>query len=198
MKKSYKQLRVGLLGLGLQAYWAQFEGLEERLKDYLHEVAESIEGTARIVVNLGLVDKHARALEAGHLCRSEDIDLLLVYATTYALSATVLPVLLRAGVPVILLNLQPDSAIDYARFNSMASRSAMTGEWLAYCGSCPVPEIANVMRRLGMPLCCMTIQHAGSRWKNGCRPLKQPRLSDTADSVCWDTTTAACSISLPT
>jgi L-arabinose isomerase len=152
MKKSYKQLRVGLLGLGLQAYWAQFEGLEERLKDYLHEVAESIEGTARIVVNLGLVDKHARALEAGHLCRSEDIDLLLVYATTYALSATVLPVLLRAGVPVILLNLQPDSAIDYARFNSMASRSAMTGEWLAYCGSCPVPEIANVMRRLGMPL----------------------------------------------
>ena len=27
----------------------------------------------------------------------------------------------------------------------------MTGEWLAYCSSCPVPEIANVLRRLDIP-----------------------------------------------
>src|SRR6185295_12784942 len=26
----------------------------------------------------------------------------------------------------------------------------MTGEWLSYCGSCPVPEIANVFHRTGI------------------------------------------------
>src|SRR5260370_41873146 len=33
----------------------------------------------------------------------------------------------------------------------MVNRTAMTGEWLAYCSSCPMPEIANVLRRLDMP-----------------------------------------------
>ena len=27
----------------------------------------------------------------------------------------------------------------------------MTGEWLAYCQACPVPEIANVFNRCGIP-----------------------------------------------
>ena len=152
MKEDYRQLRIGLLGLGLEVYWSQFEGLEARLKGYLGEVAAEIDGPSRVVIDLGLVDTHARALDAGHQCRLQDIDLLLIYATTYALSSTVLPVLLRAGVPVLLLNLQPASAIDYARFNRMADRPAMTGEWLAYCGSCPIPEIANVMKRLDMPI----------------------------------------------
>ncbi len=49
--------------------------------------------------------------------------------------------------PVIVLNLQPAPAIDYAAFNRMTDRTAMTGEWLAYCASCPVPEIANVFNR---------------------------------------------------
>jgi L-arabinose isomerase len=70
---------------------------------------------------------------------------------TYALSATVLPVILRAKVPIIFLNLQPAAAINYEEFNRMANRTAMTGEWLAYCGSCPIPEIANVLGRLDIP-----------------------------------------------
>ena len=58
-----------------------------------------------------------------------------------------LPVVQRAQVPVIVLNLQPAPAIDYASFNRMGDRTAMTGEWLAYCAACPVPEIANVFNR---------------------------------------------------
>jgi L-arabinose isomerase len=27
----------------------------------------------------------------------------------------------------------------------------MTGEWLAYCSACPVPEIANLLMRAGIP-----------------------------------------------
>jgi len=152
MIDAYRTLRIGLLGLGLKEYWGQFEGLQDRLRGYLDEAAATIANPRRVVVNLGLIDSHEAALSAGHQCRKDDIDILLVYITTYALSSTVLPVLLRARVPVILLNLQPAPAIDYARFNKIGDRTSMTGEWLAYCSSCPVPEIINVMQRLRMPV----------------------------------------------
>jgi L-arabinose isomerase len=150
IKQEYRHLRVGLLGLGLDTYWDQFEGLKDKLSGYVNDVATMMEGPDRLILNLGLIDSPAAALDAGHQCRLQDIDLLMVYATTYALSSTVLPIICRAKVPVILLNLQPAAAIDYERFNSMKSRTAMTGEWLAYCGSCPIPEIANVLVRLGI------------------------------------------------
>ena len=151
MENTFRELRVGLVGLGLETYWPQFEGLEERLRGYLDVVQEKVESGDRSVANLGLIDSPQKAIEAGHACRRQDIDILLVYITTYALSSTILPVILRAKVPVVLLNLQPEAAIDYVRFNRMSSRTAMTGEWLAYCSSCPVPEIANVLRRLNLP-----------------------------------------------
>ncbi len=59
----------------------------------------------------------------------------------------VLPVVQRAKVPVIILNLSPEASIDYATFNSLNDRTKMTGEWLANCSACPVPEIANVFNR---------------------------------------------------
>ena len=149
-------LRVGLLGIGLEAYWSQFSGLEARLQGYLGEVERKIAAPTRTICNLGLVDSPEKARETSHACRRQDIDLLLVYVTTYALSSTVLPVILRAKVPVLLLNLQPAAAIDYATFNRMEDRTAMTGEWLAYCSSCPVPEIANVLRRLEIPFHMVT------------------------------------------
>lgn len=151
MNSDYKDLRVGLVGLGLDAYWTQFEGLEARLLGYLSAVERKIEEPSRRIFNLGLIDTPQKALAAGHACRRNDIDILLIYVTTYALSATVLPIVLRARVPVVLLNLQPVAAIEYESFNKMDSGTAMTAEWLAHCSSCPMPEIANVFRRLDIP-----------------------------------------------
>jgi L-arabinose isomerase len=151
VKSKYKNLKVGLIGLGLEAYWSQFEGLERRLIGYLSEVELKIDGPDRRIVNLGLVDTPEKGVDAGHACRQSDVDLLLIYVTTYALSSTVLPVILRAKVPVILLNLQPTEAIDYVEFNRLTDRTSMTSEWLAYCSSCSVPEIANVLKRLNIP-----------------------------------------------
>jgi L-arabinose isomerase len=144
-------LRIGLFGIGLAAYWDQFAGLEDRLKGYVSRVAEHISGPDRQIINFGLVDSPERAFAVGHEARRRDVDLLVLYVTTYALSSTVLPVVRRAKVPVVVLNLQPEAAIDYARFNSLPDRTAMTGEWLAYCSACPVPEIANVFARAGIP-----------------------------------------------
>jgi len=144
-------VRIGLFGIGLDTYWPQFAGLEARLKGYLGKVAAKLKWPGVQVVNLGLVDTPEKALAAGHRFRQADVDLIFLHVTTYALSSTVLPVVRRAKVPVIILNLQPGPAIDYAAFNRMNDRTKMTGEWLAYCASCPVPEIANVFNRSRIP-----------------------------------------------
>jgi L-arabinose isomerase len=142
--------RIGLFGIGLDTYWPQFDGLKERLEGYLSTVHSKLARDGVEIVNLGLVDTVPKAFEAGHAFRREDVDLIFLHVTTYALSSTVLPVVLRAKVPVIILNLSPEAAIDYASFNQMGDRTKMTGEWLANCGACPVPEIANVFKRTGI------------------------------------------------
>ena len=144
-------LKIGLFGIGLDAYWPQFPGLRERLVGYMGQVAAKLGRPGVEVVDLGLIDSPERAVVAGHDFRRADVDLIFLHVTTYALSSTVLPVVRRARVPVIILNLQPAAAIDYAAFNAMNDRTRMTGEWLAHCGACPVPEIANVFLRCGIP-----------------------------------------------
>ncbi|MBS1814527.1 MAG: arabinose isomerase [Acidobacteria bacterium] len=163
-----RTLRIGLLGIGLEAYWSQFAGLEQRLIGYVSEVEQKIASSSRTVVNFGLVDTPEKSIETAHACRREDVDILLVYITTYALSAIVLPVIQRAKVPVFLLNLQPEAAIDFANLNAMDNATDKTGEWLAYCSACPVPEIANVLRRLDVPFQQITgVLHADNDpcWK---------------------------------
>lgn len=142
--------KIGLFGIGLDTYWPQFDGLKERLEGYLSEVEYKLTGMHSGVINAGLVDCADKAFEAGNLFRREDVSIIFLYVTTYALSSTVLPVVQRAKVPVIILNLSPGPAIDYTAFNAMTDRTTMTGEWLAWCSACPVPEIANVFNRCGV------------------------------------------------
>ncbi len=144
------KLRVGLFGIGLDAYWPQFEGLEDRLKSYVDVVHNKLKRDDVEVISLGLIDTPEKAVQAGHDFRSADVDVIFLYVTTYAVSSTVLPVVRRAGVPVVILNLQPVASIDLASFNALGSRAKMTGEWLAHCAACPLPEIANVFTRAGI------------------------------------------------
>jgi L-arabinose isomerase len=144
-------LRVGVFGIGLEAYWTQFAGLEDRLRGYTSRVAKKLHRPGVEVVNLGLIDTPEKAFAAGHDFRRADVDLIFLHVATYALSSTVLPVVRRAKVPVIILNLAPAGAIDYEAFNRLTDRTAMTGEWLAFCQACPVPEIANVFNRCLIP-----------------------------------------------
>jgi L-arabinose isomerase len=144
-------LKVGLFGIGLDAYWPQFAGLRERLERYVAQVADKLGSSQVQVTNLGLIDTSEKAVAAGHQLRAADVDLLFLQVTTYALSSTVLPAVRRAKVPVIVLNLAPTPSIDYAAFNRLGDRKKMTGEWLAFCQPCSVPEIANVFNRCRIP-----------------------------------------------
>src|SRR5215212_7708706 len=136
-------LKIGVFSIGLDTYWSQFDGLKERLEGYLDVVEKKLATMHTAIVNAGLVDTADKAFIAGKLFKTEDVDIIFLYVTTYALSSTVLPVVQKAKVPVIILNLSPEAAIDYASFNAMTDRTKMTGEWLAYCSACQVPECWN-------------------------------------------------------
>lgn len=145
---------IGLAGLGLNTYWPQFAGLHDRLVGYQHRISDRLKGLGATVTDVGLVDDPALAPGAGE--RLRDADLIFLNLSTYALSSTVLPLLQKAGRPVVVLNLQPVAAIDYAAFNALGDRGTMTGEWLAHCQACSVPEIAAVLRRVGIPFHVVT------------------------------------------
>ena len=142
--------KVGLFGIGLDTYWPQFEGLLERLEGYQKQIANKMESFGAEVVNVGLVDNPQVAREKAQVLKTEDIDVLFLYVSTYALSSTVLPVVQKVKCPIIILNIQPVAAIDYESFNKLGDRGKMTGEWLAHCQACSVPELANVFNRSGI------------------------------------------------
>jgi L-arabinose isomerase len=140
-----------LFSIGLDTYWPQFEGLKDRLESYNRHIAKRLACEQIEVMNAGLIDTPEKAVGAGHELRRADVDLVFLHVSTYALSSTVLPVVRRAKAPVIILNLAPGPAIDFQAFNALGDRGKMTGEWLAWCQACPVPEIANVFERCRIP-----------------------------------------------
>ncbi|MDR2741732.1 MAG: L-fucose/L-arabinose isomerase family protein [Treponema sp.] len=142
--------RIGLFGIGLDTYWAQFEGLRERLLGYQQYIAGRLEALGMEVVNAGLVDNPDAARRTAGFFREKRVEGVFLYISTYALSHTVLPVAQGLQVPVVILNLQPVPAIDYETFNALGDRGRMTGEWLAHCQACSVPEIANVFNNAGL------------------------------------------------
>lgn len=142
--------KIGLFSIGLDTYWDQFDGLKERLEGYTSVIERKLKKSGNEVLNLGLIDTTTAAFDAGLKFKQEGVDIIFLYIATYALSSTVLPVVQRAKVPVIILNLAPEEAIDYTAFNQLENRKKMTGEWLAYCSACPAPEIANVFKRVGI------------------------------------------------
>ena len=50
------ELKIGLFGIGLDAYWPQFRGLQDRLKGSAQQVDHRLERARAQVVNLGLID----------------------------------------------------------------------------------------------------------------------------------------------
>ena len=141
---------IGFFGVGLNTYWPQFPGLLDRLTGYHNQIAERIRSHGIALADAGLVDDLDKARDAAVFFSERNVSAIVLNISTYALSSTVLPVVRQAGVPVIVLNLQPVKAIDYKAFNAIGDRGVMTGEWLAHCQSCSAPEIASVFIRAGI------------------------------------------------
>lgn len=146
-----EKTNIGLVGLGLDTYWPQFDGLYDRLCGYQNWIAEKMSRPDTSVINAGIADNPVRAIEVAEELKKQNISALFVFISTYALSSTVLPLAQCLKVPVILLNIQPVAAIDYTYINSLGDTGKMTGEWLAHCQACSVPEFASVFNRSDIP-----------------------------------------------
>ncbi|MCB0057932.1 MAG: hypothetical protein KDE45_12940, partial [Caldilineaceae bacterium] len=131
--------RVGVFGIGLAAYWPQFEGLRDLLVGYQEEVERRITAMGAEVVSAGLVDTAPAAQDAGDRFAANNVDLIVCYVGTYSTSSQVLPAVQRRKAPVLVLNLQPVPSMDYPNTG--------TAEWLANCCACCVPEISNAFAR---------------------------------------------------
>jgi L-arabinose isomerase len=134
--------KIGIFGVGLAAYWSQFPGLKERLVAYQREIEQKLRDIGPEIVSAGLVDAQSTAHEARALFARADVDLVICYIGTYATSSQVLPAVQKLRCPILVLNLQPVPAIDYERTD--------TGEWLANCCACCVPEISCAFARCGI------------------------------------------------
>ncbi|WP_028610256.1 L-fucose/L-arabinose isomerase family protein [Paenibacillus harenae] len=140
--KPAKRPRIGLYSVGLRAYWAQFPGLRERITEYGQFIERRMSAWGD-VFHYGLVDSEEEGRIAGEWMNERNVDLVFCHAATYSTSSTVLPLHQINKAPVVFLNLQPAERIHYER--------TTTGEWLAHCGACPVPEFANAFNRAAIP-----------------------------------------------
>ena len=135
-------LNIGLVGVGLDTYWEQFDGLKERLIGYQNKLSEKMVSMNVNVINIPMLDSQQKAHETVKLLLDKKIDMLFIFISTYALSSTILPVVQECRVSGLLLNIQPTAAIDFKFVNGLNDRGRMTGEWLAYCQTCSIPEFA--------------------------------------------------------
>ncbi len=135
--------KVGLVAGGLGAYWPQFPDLLPQLQASSRRVAERIQAMDCEVVDVGFISDAEDGARAAEQLRVAGCDLIVGFLTTYMTASMLIPVAQRSDAPMLLINLQPTTSMDHASFD--------TGQWLAYCGACPVPEMANAFLRCGIP-----------------------------------------------
>jgi L-arabinose isomerase len=140
----YESARIGVFGCGCHFYWHQFEGLRERLVGHQEVFEQRLREAGMTVISGGLVDTPQRAVEVGTAFRRADIDFLLCYMSTYALSSTVLPVVQRAGVPMVIVSLQPTRAMDYAHGTTFMQ--------LEHDNQTSLPEVCCALQRAGIAI----------------------------------------------
>jgi L-arabinose isomerase len=135
--------RVGLVAGGLGTYWPQFPGLLPQLKQSAARVSERMTELNCEVIDVGFISDAEEGAGAAEQLRIAGCDLIVGFLTTYMTATMIVPIAQRSGAPVLLINLQPTEVMDHATFD--------TGQWLAYCGACPLPEMANAFERCGVP-----------------------------------------------
>jgi L-arabinose isomerase len=138
-----RRTTIGLVAGGLGAYWPQFPDLLPQLQRSAARVAERMREVGDVdVVDVGFISDAQEGAAAAERLRVAGCDLIVGFLTTYMTASMLVPVAQRSGAPVLLINLQPTERMDHATFD--------TGAWLAYCGACPLPEMANAFERAGV------------------------------------------------
>ncbi|MDR0337637.1 MAG: L-fucose/L-arabinose isomerase family protein [Planctomycetaceae bacterium] len=138
-----KQLtaRVGVFGVGHHTYWSQFPGLLNELDGKQKIFCNKIRRFGVEPIDFGIVDNASDALEILPKLKAADLDILFVDMLTYATSSTIGIIFRNINIPIILVALQPEPAMDYVH--------GTTYRQLCNDDFCAVPEFFGVAIRMG-------------------------------------------------
>ena len=134
---------IGVLGVALDIYWGQFDGLYEAMQDKMNTFKAKLAKPSVSVFDFGIVDNAEKAYAVVPKLRAADLDLLFIDMVTYATSATFGIIAREFEIPIVLVALQPLEALDYA--------NATTFMQLCNDDYCAVPEFTGVAVRMGRP-----------------------------------------------
>ena len=138
------QANVGILGVGHRNYWAQFDGLLDKLNKKLQVFAEMVKREGVNTHLFGISDSAETAYKLAVEIKSADLDLLFIDMVTYATSSTVAAIFREVNVPMVLVALQPEKSLDYEK--------ATTYIELYNDDICAIPEFTSVAQRMGRPI----------------------------------------------
>ena len=135
---------IAVISVGLNTYWKQFPGLLDEMKRKTGVLLEKLGRHQVHVTDFGMIDNAVKAYETLPAVKAADPDVLLVDMVTYATSVTFAPILREMNCPVVLVALQPLSAMDYANGTT----------YIQLCNDdlCSVPEFTGVAIRMGKPV----------------------------------------------
>jgi len=158
-ERDYGSAKIGVFGCGCWFYWHQFEGLKERLIAHERHFEGRLRERGFNIVSGGLVDTPQLATQTADMFRKQAVDFLICYMSTYALSSTVLPVVQRAGVPIIIVSMQPSRAMDYEHGTTFMQ--------LEHDNQTSLPEVCYALRRANIEIPGMivgTLYHDERAW----------------------------------
>lgn len=140
-RRKPRTAKVGVFGVGHYTYWEQFDGLLDEMHTKLNTFIGKVKNHDVEVVNFGLIDDAKGAYNLVPKIQSADLDLLFCDMLTYATSSTFGKIIREVDIPIVLVALQPDKALDYSK--------ASTYLQLKNDDFCAVPEFAGVAIRMG-------------------------------------------------
>lgn len=122
-------------------YFEQFPGLEENLRRYHQELLEKIQTNDVEVVDFGFVDSSEKSYQIADEINKMCPDVVFCNMITYATSSVFAPIMKQVSAPMVLLALQPRTALDYSKANTFMQ--------LENDNICSVPEFMGVAIRFG-------------------------------------------------
>lgn len=133
--------KIGVVGVGYYKYWNQFEGLLEDMHKKQKLFLQKLQSHDVSVLDFGLVDDVHKAYEIVSKIKGANLDLLFCDMLTYATSSTFGIIMKSIDIPIVMVALQPDKALDY--------ESSSTYQQLYNDDICALPEFAGVAVRMG-------------------------------------------------
>lgn len=141
-EKNYVQkAKIGVFGVAYYKYWAQFEGLLEAMKAKQSAFLDILANRNVEIIDFGIIDDVDKAYELTDRLSAANLDMVFCDMLTYAPSSNFGIIIKSLQIPIVLVALQPDKALDYS--------NASTYQQLYNDDICALPEFAGVAVRMG-------------------------------------------------